>query len=424
VNLPRRLAALLLASSGALGAGAIAGPADRVGDTPQLAAMVSPVRPLPVPRPEREALGRRLFLDRRLSSPPGTSCASCHDPSTAFSSLNGGRDGTARGSIAERLGLRNPPSLMYARYVPPLHFYQDDDALQPQPFGGLFLDGRADGIVQLVREPLLAAHEMNNGSEPAVAERLQAAGYRNAFEAEFGLGVLQDPRRAVEAFGLGIEAYLQSAELAPFSSRFDDMLRGRAALDAQERRGLALFSDPDRGNCASCHVVSATSTNPARSLFTDFGYDAIGVPRNRRLPSTRDPAWFDLGLCRTAAERRWPDSETWCGYFRTPSLRNVAVRSRFMHNGVFTSLRQAVAFYATRSTRPGDWYAPAAPFDDLPPALQANVNIVATPFNRRVGMAPALSDDDIDAIVAFLRTLTDAPFRPLVDASANAAAAR
>ncbi|MDB5877099.1 MAG: cytochrome c family protein [Variovorax sp.] len=378
-----------------------------VGDTPQYAAIVPAARPLAQPTPERIALGRQLFGDIRLSQPKGTSCASCHDPAQAFTGFNGGRDGVAGGSIRSRLGTRNPPSLTYARYLPPLYFYQDDDAQVPAPFGGLMLDGRADTLAQQVKEPLLARHEMNLGTARAAARRLKESGYEKAFEVQFGAGVLGDPERALKAFGSSLEAYLQSDELSPFDSRFDESLRGKPSMSLEERRGLAIFRNPDQGNCASCHSVSVTSSNPARSLFTDFGYEALGVPRNRKLPANARADAFDLGLCRTAEARRWPESEAWCGYFRTPSLRNVAVRQRFMHNGVLTSLRDAVRFYATRSTAPADWYGKHPVFDDLPEAMRGNVNIVSTPLNRRVGSTPALSEADIDALVAFLGTLTD-----------------
>ncbi|RZL55368.1 MAG: cytochrome B6 [Variovorax sp.] len=405
------VATLVAGATGASGVRAADGETPRVvgrvGDTPQYAAIVPAARPLAQPASERVALGKQLFGDVRLSQPRGTSCASCHDPARGFTAFNGGRDGVAGGSIRARLGTRNPPSLTYARYLPPLYFYQDDDAQVPAPFGGLMLDGRADTLAAQSREPLLARHEMNLGSPRAAARRLKDSGYRDAFEAQFGTGVLDDPERALKAFGASLEAYLQSDELSPFDSRFDESLRGKPSLSAQERQGLAIFRNPDQGNCASCHSVSVTSTNPARSLFTDFGYEALGVPRNRKLPANARPEVFDLGLCRTAQARGWPESEAWCGYFRTPSLRNVAVRQRFMHNGVFTSLRDAVRFYATRSTQPADWYGRHPVFDDLPAAMRGNVNIVSTPLNRKAGSTPALSEEDIDALVAFLGTLTD-----------------
>ena len=388
-------------------------PIAHVGSTPQYGAIVPAARPLAMPAPAAVALGRQLFADTRLSQPRGTSCASCHDGAKAFTGFNGGRDGVASGSVRARLGFRNPPSLTYARFVPPLYFYQDDDARQPAPFGGLMLDGRSDTLAQQVREPLLARHEMNLGTDIAAAARLRAGGYRAAFETLYGAGVLDDPRRAVKAFGASLEAYLQSDELSPFDSRFDALLKGDAkALNAQEMRGLAVFRDPDKGNCASCHSVSVTSGNPARSLFTDFGYEALGVPRNTRLPSTASARAFDLGLCKTARARHWPEPESWCGYFRTPSLRNVAVRTRYMHNGVFDSLRETVKFYATRSTRPEHWYGSAPLFDDLPARYRGNVNIVSTPMNRQPGATPAMTEDDIDAVVAFLGTLTDRRYLP------------
>jgi cytochrome c peroxidase len=192
------------------------------------------------------------------------------------------------------------------------------------------------------------------------------------------------------------------------------MLRGKSTLNKQELRGLAIFRNPDQGNCASCHSMNLTSNRPERSLFTDFGYEALAIPRNRALAANADAKTFDLGLCKTAEQRHWPEPESWCGYFRTSSLRNVAVRSRFMHNGAIKSLRDAVRFYATRSVRPEDWYPAGRPFDDLPAKLHDNVNKVSTPLNRKPGTQPAINDEDIDALVAFLRTLTDRRYEALL----------
>jgi cytochrome c peroxidase len=157
-----------------------------------------------------------------------------------------------------------------------------------------------------------------------------------------------------------------------------------------------------------------SSSRPERSLFTDFGYDAIAVPRNPLLPANKDARHFDVGLCQTARALKWPEPDQWCGYFRTAGLRNVAVRQTFMHNGVFRTLRDAVAFYATRSTDPAQWYPGGKRFDDVPARYQGNVNVNAVPMNRRAGTTPALTEDEIDDIVAFLRTLTDARYVALM----------
>ncbi|MET5012865.1 cytochrome-c methylamine utilization protein, partial [Burkholderia pseudomallei] len=79
----------------------------------------------------------------------------------------------------------------------------------------------------------------------------------------------------------------------------------------QERRGLALVRTPDKGTCMSCHTLSDTASRPERSLFTDVGYDAIAVPRNRALRANRDPRHVDNGLCDTAAKLRWPEPAQW-----------------------------------------------------------------------------------------------------------------
>lgn len=393
-----------------IAAGVLAASAAFAG-TPQLSAMPGVAGPFS-PAPARAALGRQVFFDTRLSEPAGTSCASCHDPAQGFAGNQGSRIGVAIGSRPDLVGRRNVPSALYAAYVPALFFYQDDDAPAPTPFGGLFTDGRVDTVAELVRHPLRNPLEMHNRSDGDIARKLRTAPYADGFRRAFGPEVFKSTASTLAALGAAMDAFLQSREMAPFSSRYDAWVQGRAKLTPQELRGLKLFKDPDRGNCASCHKFNETSTKPARSLFTDFGYDAIAVPRNRAIPANRDPRHFDDGLCATGRARGWTDPDQWCGYFRTPSLRNVAVRERYMHNGVFSDLRDVVAFYATRSIEPERWYKGGRQFDDVAPRHQGNVNVATMPYNRRKGMKPALDDADIDAIVAFLRTLTDAPFEP------------
>ena len=179
---------------------------------------------------------------------------------------------------------------------------------------------------------------------------------------------------------------------------------------------MALFRDPDKGNCGSCHRFNPTSPSPVRSLFTDYGYEAPAVPRNTRIPANRDPARVDLGLCERNEARSHTNDPRLCASFRTPSLRNVAVRSDLMHNGVFSQLRDAVAFYATRSTDPKRWYPSGVKFDDVPPRYRGYVNERLVPYDRHEGERPRLDDEEIDAIVAFLRTLTDAPYATLAAA--------
>ena len=109
------------------------------------------------------------------------------------------------------------------------------------------------------------------------------------------------------------------------------------------------------------------------------------------------------------------DHPEYCGMFKAPTLRNVALRGSFFHNGVFHTLREAVAFYADRDTNPGRWY-PKAPdgsirrYDDLPETYRENINL-EPPFDRKPGDPPALTEGEVDDIVAFLQALTDG-YRP------------
>jgi cytochrome c peroxidase len=222
--------------------------------------------------------------------------------------------------------------------------------------------------------------------------------------ADFGDDVFARDASAMKAIVWSLEVVQQGTDFAPYTSRYDQYLHGKVTLSDAELRGLRVFEDPAKGNCASCHP--SRGKEGAAPLFTDFGFVALGVPRNRAIPANRDPAFFDLGLCgplRTDFAGR----ADYCGRFRTPSLRNVATRRRFMHNGLFTSLAQVVRFYATRDTDPARWYPRGVP-DDLPARYRGNLE-ATPPFGRARGGRPALTEQEIADVVAFLGTLTDAP---------------
>jgi cytochrome c peroxidase len=349
----------------------------------------------------RVAAGRQLFFDPQLSEPPGTSCASCHDPSRAFSGDNGSGAAVARGSRPGQRGMRNSPSLMYLAGAPPFG-WQDREGRRV-PVGGLFWDGRARSFADQARFPLLAANEMNNASTAAVVAKVAAGEAAAALRAAWGDDVFASTDRAWAAIAASLEAFQRSADFAPFTSKFDAVLRGRARLTEQEERGQGLFLISQKGNCAACHTLNADSRRPQDSLFTDFGYHALGVPRNADIAG---PGEFDLGLCGPARTDLAGETQ-WCGSFRTPTLRNVARTAPYMHNGRFATLREAVAFYATRDTEPQRWYPKGEAFDDLPAPLRGNVDRETRPYHRQPGQRPALRDDEIDDIVAFLHTLSD-----------------
>jgi len=361
---------------------------------------------------ELSDLGRALFFDRRLSVSGRLSCASCHDPRSHFGPPNaasvqrGGRSG-------RREGLRAVPSLMYQQNLPPFaeHTFDDDgdDSIDQGPSGGRNWDGRAQSAHDQARVPLLSALEMANRSEGAVAARLRGAKYAASFRAGFGADVFDRDDRAFRAALLALEAFQQDPALFyPYSSKYDAWLRGRVALTPQERRGLAVFNDPARGNCARCHPSAIKAGGFPQ--FTDFGYAAIGVPRNRELAVNADPAFFDLGLCGPL-RHDLHDRTGYCGMFRTPSLRNSATRRVFFHNGRLHRLIDVLRFYAERDTRPEHWYPRGPdgqphPYDDLPPADVGNLDREA-PFDRRPGDAPPFDLAETRDLLAFLNTLTD-----------------
>ena len=362
------------------------------------------------------ALGAQLFSDPALSASGKVACATCHDPKHDFGPANtqavqrGGADGRS-------FGVRAVPSLKYTQNTPPFteHFVDDDgdDSVDQGPAGGRTWDGRAQSFHDQARLPLFSSFEMANKDSEAVIAKVQA-GYAAQFRAVFGDKVFDDKSLAFKGVLMALEAYQQSpADFYPYSSKYDAYLNKEATLSAQELRGLAAFNDTERGNCARCHP--SAKVKGALPQFTDFGFAALGAPRNAAIPVNADRRYYDLGLCgplRTDLR----DRHEYCGLFRTPTLRNVARRPVYLHNGVFHSLSEVVRFYAERDTKPEKWYPRASDgrilkFDDLPAAYVANLD-TQPPFDRRAGDAPALSDQDIEDIVAFLQALSDGYWHP------------
>ena len=367
-----------------------------------------------------QLLGKRLFEDTALSEPRGQSCASCHDARHAFSGNNGSRiAAVALGSRPETFGNRNVPTAMYASFSPAFGFVAEADehgVIEYTPTGGQFLDGRAAGLAEQAQGPFLNPREMNSPDRATVIAKVREATYADLFRSVFGATSLENVDTAYQQLSEAIAAFEETDRFHPFSSRFDQYLRGEGELTATETRGFELFKDPLKGNCIACHVGNTSSRNPADWLFTDFTYDNLGVPRNVAIPDNADPTYFDLGLCRQEGlASRAPagfDIESLCGAFKVPTLRNIELTAPYGHNGYFTELRDVVRFYVTRDTNPELWYPADGSggvlmFNDLPASYHANVNTTEVPYDRHLGEAPRLTDDEIDAVVAFLKTLTD-----------------
>jgi cytochrome c peroxidase len=338
-------------------------------------------------------LGKLVFHDTSLSASGQQSCATCHVASLGHASARGLEAG---GASFEHPGERNVPSLRYLFFNQGLQWDEEGKAS-----GGFFWDGRADSLQAQAGEPFLNPHEMANTSRADVVQRLKATAYAAQFSEVFGVNVWANADQAFQAMTLALASYQnQDPVFQRFDSQFDRVMRGQEQFSAQQERGWLLFQDENKGNCAACHTAQADDKGrPA--LFTDFSYDNLGVPRNTALAVNAKPSFHDEGLC----DRQ----RGVCGAFKVPSLRNVAVRRAFFHNARFTDLREVIAFYASRDTDPAKWYGKVSEkFNDATPANRRFINTSEAPYGGKLGETPPLSEQDIDDLLAFLHTLTDA----------------
>jgi len=373
-------------------------------DPSQGAALPTPPKPSTPGLSPVAALGEQLFKDESLSVSGRLACQTCHQPEFAHAAPP--TDLVSRGGPGMDIpGIRNSPSIRYAGFTPTFGFDEEGTA-----FGGLFRDGRVPSLVEQAKQPFLDAREMANPSADAVVARLGRSANAARFRAVFGEAALDDAAQAFQNLAVAIAQYeLELPDFHRFDSKYDAWLAGKAELTDPETRGLELFEDPEKGNCAACHP-SRPQPDGSPPLFTDFTYDNVGLPRNANIPANGDPGYHDLGLCgperKDLAERR-----DLCGAFKVPTLRNVARTAPYFHNGAFATLREAVDFYARRDTQPGDWYPKTAAgvrkFDDLPPGLADSVNTSEVPYDRKAGGTPALTPAEVDDLVVFLATLDD-----------------
>ncbi|ARE40725.1 Cytochrome c551 peroxidase [Rhodovulum sp. P5] len=347
-----------------------------------------------------EALGERLFFDTNLSAKRTQACASCHNPDYGFADPRGmaspGDDGVS-------LGDRNAPTASYAALIPAFHRGADGAWV-----GGQFLDGRAATLEDQAGGPPLNPIEMGMPDKAAVVARLREDPvYVAAFPALYGAGVLEDAEAGYAAMTRAIAAFERTEDFAPFDSRYDRWLRGEADLTQQEELGRLLFFSQQFTNCAECHKLAKTEMDTAET-FTDHSYHNIGTPENRALRAMNGVplGTVDGGLLDNPAV----DDPAQRGKFRTPTLRNVAVTPPYMHNGVFGDLRTVILFYNTYNTKAEARKInpeTGAPFG--PPPVPDTVSL------DKLEIGPALDDQRIDALVAFLKTLTDARYEHLLE---------
>ncbi len=310
-------------------------------------------------------LGRRIFFDTSLSASGHMACATCHSPDHAYGPPNG-LAVQLGGPGLDRQGMRAVPSLRYVLNRTPA--WAQEYVANPAerilenepPTGGFGWDGRFNALHDQAVFPLLSPVEMANASAGEVVAKLRRAPYAGEFREAFGAQIFDDPQKAFAAMLTALERFqLDDPSFHPYNSKYDDYLDGKTQLTEQEQRGLALFDDPRRGNCASCHL-DRKRVNGSHPIFTDYQFEALGVPRNPEILANASPDYFDMGLCGPLRTDQAKVS-AYCGLFKTPSLRNVATRQVFFHNGRFHNLKDALRFYVQRDTAPDLCIRPPLP---------------------------------------------------------------
>ena len=343
-------------------------------------------------------LGQKMFFDKSLSFNKTQSCATCHMPDAAFADLRDNDIGkmVSQGDDPTKFGNRNSPTALYAKFSPDFHF---DEKLQDY-VGGQFWDGRAKDLAEQAGGPPVNPVEMGMPDKATVAKRItENPAYEKFITKNFGNEILKDENQVYALMEKALAEFEHLDLFAQFSSKYDKSLVGEYQLTEQEALGKALFFDQEKTNCSSCHQLQAKDHK--EETFTNHRYFNLGVPKNKALLAHNQLGedWVDNGLLDNPMVK---GDERQKGKFKVPTLRNVAVTAPYMHNGVFKELRTVLLFLDSknnpeRTTNPETgkpWeeaeYAPTVSHDAL--------------------KGKPLTDAEIDALEAFLKTLTDAPY--------------
>jgi cytochrome c peroxidase len=416
-----------------------------------------------------ELLGKAMLYDKQLSVNRNEACAFCHMPETGFtgpvSELNE-TTGAYPGSVRTRFSNRTPQTHSYAALSPMLHYNPGQGDL----VGGNFWDMRATGrrlgnpAAEQAEGPPTNPVEMALPDAACAVYRVSQRPYRGLFESVWGAQsfaiswpedvdkvcdtpgpppdgvppVRLDPidrgraNATFDQMAQSIANYEVSAEVTPFTSKYDAVQAGNAKFTPSEQLGYDLFRG--KAQCNFCHRDGGPGEDP---LFTDFTASNIGTPANPRLPyyaeQRPDPggyvanpagaAYVDAGVAGfisgrdllshpSSVDARWRGLEPWAvGRFQVPTLRNVDKRpypefvKDYGHNGYFRSLKEIVHFYNTRDVLPRCHAGDPGEGTTCWPAPESAANMNKSHVGRL-----GLSDAEEDAIVDFMRTLSDGYF--------------
>lgn len=314
-----------------------------------------------LPSVEKIELGKKLFFDKRLSFDGTLSCASCHE----VSQDKGGTDGLPTSvGIDQQVGGRNAPTVVNAAFQKVL-----------------FWDGRAASLEEQAKGPLVNPIEMGMPSEMSVVQRIREIGdYDAEFANVFGAGRDID----IDQIAMAIAAYERT--LITPDSAYDRFIRGdMSALNDQQLRGMALFESM---GCVTCH------TGPN---FSDASLYSESLPY-RIFPAHPDQHYEEkYRFSKDGGKMLERSPQQQFGVWRVPSLRNVAITGPYFHNGSVDNLEEAVRIMAqmqlnkTLSNRSLD--DESYTWSDLDKKMHVNTN-------------SAISDEEVESLVAFLESLT------------------
>jgi len=364
-----------------------------------------------------QKLGKLLFFDKNISKTRNTNCATCHDPDHAFIDARYHKADTNQtifvngafsvGDDGVSLGGRNSPTAAYAQFSP--EFGEKNDIYK----GGQFHDGRAATLkIQAMGPPLDGAEMMMPDKASVVARIKENPTYITQFKELYGEDIFNDANQTFDKMAEAISDFETSKEFAPFDSKFDRWVEGKAEFTELEKKGFELFNS-DKTNCRLCHTVDSNAvitdkTGKTRELFTNYEYENIGIPRNTEAMNRR----AELGLqpidAKFSGLGGLVKNPTHNGKSRVPTLRNIAVTDPYMSNGKFQKLRTSIEFYDfisgkgthTINKETGKPWG----VNDFP----------ATINHTELSKTKTLTDSDVDSLIAFLRTLTDKKYEHLM----------
>ncbi|WP_323665268.1 cytochrome-c peroxidase [Aliarcobacter butzleri] len=349
---------------------------------------------------KKEDLGRILFFDVNLSKNRTQSCATCHNPDAGFvdDRDNGVKKMASLGDDGKSLGDRQAPTASYAKFSPTFHF----DEKTKKYVGGQFWDGREVTLEAQAGGPPLNPIEMGMSDKKAVVDRLKENSlYVDSFKKIFGADIFKNDDKAYEAMTIAIASFERTDEFSPFDSKYDRYLKGEYDLTPLEDLGKSIFFSNNNNSCANCHVLKGEDKEG--ETFTNYQYHNIGTPANNELRAKNGVKAIDEGLLANSNVSDVAQK----GKHKVPTLRNVAVTAPYMHNGVFKDLKTVVEFYDKYNNKDRNIDPETnKPWDE--PEVKDNISLQELKANK-------LTDRKVEALVAFMKLLTDKKYEHLLE---------